>query len=145
MPSISALLHGHDPLMHAHDRLREGVYLDLEAKRGEYVFRFPHAIEKQLLGLLNDPRDLPIVILLLNILLTVVPAAAVVLYFESHLMGCTFLVINYAVYLQRYLVALLHVTEHKCLFKKGQLVIQRPPCTSQSHFLHTTQIARHLM
>ncbi len=107
--------------MLARERLQSGVRADLKAVREECVFHFPHALENFLLSLLNDPRDLPVAILLLNVLLTSVPGAFIVLYWRSHLLGAGFLACNFALYLQRYLVALLHVTEHRPLFKKGMI------------------------
>jgi len=101
-------------------RLIAGVKADLSANRQEHVFRLQHAVDRALQRLLNDPRDLPVAVLLLNILLTAVPGAILVIYWGIHLGGAVFLACNYSVYLQRYLVALLHVAEHRPLFRKGQ-------------------------
>ena len=70
--------------------------------------------------MLNDPRDMPVALLLANILLTVLPGVCIVAGARSHLLAAAFLVGNYVLFLQRFLVALLHVTEHRRLFKKGK-------------------------
>lgn len=101
------------------EALKAAVESDLNAKRREYLFRLPRRVEAWLQGLLQDPRDLPVALLLANILLTTVPLAACVAVSNSHLLGALYLIGNDALYLQRYLVALLHVSEHRELFRKG--------------------------
>ena len=108
-------------------RLEAGVKADLEARREEFVFRFPRVVEEGLREFLNDPRDLPVAVLLLNIILTAIPGAVIVLCWGTHTAGAAFLACNYALYLQRFLVALLHVTEHRALFRKGKFT---SPCIS---------------
>ena len=101
-------------------RLKAGVNADLDARREEFVFGIPRAFEDGLKELLNDPRDLPVALLLLNIVCTAIPGAVIVLYWGSHAAGAIFLACNYVLYLQRFLVALLHVAEHRNLFRKGE-------------------------
>lgn len=115
----------------AHQRLKAGVKADLEARREEFVFAISRAGEDALRELLNDSRDLPVAILLLNIILTAIPGAVIVLYWGTHTAGAVFLACNYALYLQRFLVALLHVTEHRTLFRKGK---STSPCVFAFQF-----------
>jgi hypothetical protein len=53
-------------------------------------------------------------------LCTVVPAVVVLFVAPpSHLLGAMYLAVNYGIFLTRFLVALLHITEHRCLFRPG--------------------------
>lgn len=96
------------------------AHQDVVGPRGEYAFRLPPWAAKPLLRALQDPRDEPIVHLLGNQLLTAVPAA-ILLYvvgIQSHLVGAAYMVTNYVLYLQRFMLTL-HFTEHRPLFKPG--------------------------
>lgn len=104
-------------------RATAAVEKDILAKRREFVFKLPNWVETQLLKVLVDSRDLPVARLLVNIVVTVVPAAFCVAYWPSHLLGALYCACNYVVFLQRFLVALLHVTEHRRLFRKGELAL----------------------
>ncbi|KXZ50920.1 hypothetical protein GPECTOR_14g167 [Gonium pectorale] len=74
---------------------------------------------KRLSSLLHDPRDEPVLHLLFNQLLLVVPAALLLfLYCRSHWVGATYMLLNYVLFLQRFMLTL-HYTEHRVLFKKG--------------------------
>ncbi|PNH03607.1 Pumilio 3 [Tetrabaena socialis] len=91
---------------------------DMRSPRCEYLFRIPAALARPLCALLHDPRDEPILHLLCNQLLLVVPA--VVLLFSvraNHWLGALYLALNYALFLQRFMLTL-HVTEHRQLFKR---------------------------
>ena len=95
---------------------------DLTAIRREYLFGVPSSWRKRILGTLREPRDLPVAILLVNNVLLIVPAACFVIKAKSHWVGLSVLVLNYVVFLQRFLVALLHISEHRQLFSKGELL-----------------------
>ena len=71
---------------------------------------------------LANSRDLPAATLIINVLLTSMPAAATLLLAPctSHVAWATFLVLNYLLYLQR-MVLCLHVTEHRPLFRSPAL------------------------
>ncbi len=100
--------------------------VDLSAKRSEYIFKPPEWARCTIDCLLNDPRDGPVAYLFLNILALAVPAAATLfLVPPSHILGAVYLAINYALFITRFLVALLHVTEHRRLFKPGTYCQQR--------------------
>lgn len=96
------------------------VQHDISAVRREYAFRVSW-LEKLLAGHLYDQRDLVVLRLLLNVLVVSLPSALGVFLFHSHLLGLCHLILNYALLLQRFLVALLHVTEHRRLFRSGKL------------------------
>lgn len=99
---------------------KAAALLDLSAKRSEYILKPPKWARCTIRCLLNDPRDEPVAYLFLNILTLAVPAAATLfLVPPSHILGAIYLAINYALFITRFLVALLHVTEHRRLFKPG--------------------------
>ncbi len=92
---------------------------DLRGPRREYLFRMPGFVARPLSTMLADTRDEPIVHLLCNQLLLVVPAAVLLfLYCHSHIVGALYFALNYALFLQRFMLTL-HVTEHRKLFKAG--------------------------
>lgn len=73
--------------------------------------------------MLADPRDEPLLYLLLNVLFTTVPAAAAVYRLTAtaggpypHLIGAAYLAVNYCTFLQRFLLGL-HCSAHRPLFK----------------------------
>ena len=75
---------------------------------------------QRLLPPLADPRDEPVLFLLYSICVTTVPSAAVVfLGPQWNVIGALHLVCFYALLLPRFVVALVHVTEHRNLFRKG--------------------------
>ncbi|GFR48554.1 hypothetical protein Agub_g10453 [Astrephomene gubernaculifera] len=91
---------------------------DTESPRAEYLLRLPSRVAKPLCALLQDPRDEPILHLLCNQLLLVVPAATLLFTCtQSHWLGALYLALNYALFLQRYMLTL-HFTEHRGLFKR---------------------------
>lgn len=103
----------------ASDRLHAAVSRDLCAQRREFVFLPPLAVQWHLRRLLSDPRDAPNAFLLFDLLATVAPATAALFALPpSHYQGAAHLTILYAVFLARFLVALLHVTQHRHLFKR---------------------------
>lgn len=110
---------------------------DLCARRSEYLFRMPSCVARPLVAMLADPRDEPIVHLLCNQALLVLPAVAL-LYAAppSHLIGALYFAANYALFIQRYMLTL-HVTAHRQLFRTrgwgvGQGVWGRGACVGCS-------------
>ena len=95
---------------------------DLLAKRGEFLFPLPSAIIDRIVPLLEDSRDRPAVILIINVLLTSVPAVATLMATgcTSHGAWAALTIVNYLLFLQR-MVLSLHVTEHRKLFKSAWL------------------------
>ena len=92
---------------------------DKHAQRCEYVFPPPRALQPLLLSLLADQRDGPALWLLLNVLTMVVPAAVCMfLWCHSHWVGLLYLGINYATFIQRFMLTI-HFTEHRPLFRKS--------------------------
>jgi hypothetical protein len=92
--------------------------VDLSSQRNEYIFKVPYGLRRIGLGLLLDERDEPALHLLCNVLCTTVPAAVLLHAFsvQSHLLGLAYFVVNYVLFLQRFLLTL-HYTEHRKLFK----------------------------
>ena len=102
----------------ATDRLHAAIRRDLCAQRREFVFLPPLALQWRLRRSLHDPRDLPNAYLLFNLLVTAAPAAGALFALPpSHCIGAVYLAVLYAVFLARFLVALLHVTQHQRLFE----------------------------
>ena len=98
--------------------------VDLEAKRREYIITPPAWARVTVRSLINDPRDEAVAYLFLNILTLAVPAGIAIFFMpQSHFLGAVYLTINYSIFITRFLVALLHVTEHRRLFKPGEAKI----------------------
>lgn len=98
---------------------------DLHGPRKEYLFAVVDtSLDVGIRGLLNDKRDVPAVDLLINICCTTLPAAVLlhILSVNSHMIGLTYFISNYVVFLQRFLLTL-HFTEHRKLFKPGELLL----------------------
>lgn len=97
---------------------------DIHGPRNEYIFDIADTSFDVVgvKGLLNDKRDVPAVNCLLNICCTTLPAAVLLhaLHLDSHAVGLLYMVLNYAVFLQRFLLTL-HITEHRKLFRPGEL------------------------
>ncbi len=93
---------------------------DLDARRAEFLFAAPRPIRGALLRLLRDPRDEPLLHLLLNVVLLAATPAACLFAFgvRSHLLGLAYLLVNYALFLQRFMLTL-HFSEHRKLFRSG--------------------------
>ena len=99
---------------------RSAVHRDLVAQRREYLFAPPQWLADRLLTLLNDPRDAPVLYTLFSIA-CLTPLSALLVFVTSwHLMGALHLVVFYALLLPRFIVAYVHVTEHRPLFKTGK-------------------------
>jgi len=93
---------------------------DLKNERKEFLFTLPEALESRFLSVLNDKRDIAMVRLMANITLTMIPAAAILFYLKSfnNLIGLLYVVVFYALYLQRFILTL-HFSSHRKLFAKG--------------------------
>lgn len=114
--------------------------LDLSAARREALFTPPATLASRLTALLADPRDAPLLFALLNVAVAVPPAAAALLLARpSHALGACYFATVYALFAQRFLLAL-HFSQHRRLFKPGALdalrrvraALRRACCTSAS-------------
>ena len=111
----------------ATDRLHAAIRRDLCAQRREFVFLPPLAVQWRLRRLLCDPRDAPNAYLLFNLLVAAAPAAGAVFALPpSHCLGAVYLAVLYAVFMARFLVALLHVTQHRRLFEGVPALLALP-------------------
>ncbi len=100
---------------------KDAASIDVAAPRKEYLFSLPTWSSEIILSNLRDARDMPVATLYLNIILVALPA--VILLYSApacHSFGALYLVSLYALFLARFLVALLHVTEHQPLFRQGE-------------------------
>lgn len=110
-----------------HDAATKAAHIDIRAARKEFVFPLPAWAARLVVSNLKDPRDEPVAVLYFNVVLTTVPmASALYAAPASHLFGALYLFSLYAIFLTRFLVALLHVTDHKPLFRKGELHLPPP-------------------
>jgi hypothetical protein len=110
---------------HWRDRAISAAKSDMVAGRAEFVISMPDFVRKWLLIGLRDERDMPVAVTLVGMLLLVLPAAGL-LYLSSllgnpsHVQGFLYFVFIQGLFLQRYLVALLHTTEHRPIFYRGK-------------------------
>ncbi|CAI5942692.1 unnamed protein product, partial [Closterium sp. NIES-64] len=106
----------------------ELVNTDFTATRQEYLFKPPRWIDTWLVAQLNHPKDAPLAYATFNIVCMSVPAAlAVVLIttpglggvggWKGNLIGATYVVLHYVLFMQRYMLAL-HFSEHLMIYKK---------------------------
>lgn len=102
------------------DAVRKAAASDLCASRNEFLFPLPSFLQKQVIPWLSSPRDLPILYLFYNICIVTLPAALAlyILAPSSHLAGAVYFALNYALFLQRFMLAL-HYSEHRRLFRSG--------------------------
>ena len=93
---------------------------DLTAVRHEFYFQLPSCLQASLQPLLQDERDLPILYLFFNVSATVLPAAVALFALPawSSFLGPLYFAVTYALYLERFLLAL-HYSQHRKLFKSG--------------------------
>ena len=92
---------------------------DVKAVRQEYLVRPPPWLSKAITPWLNDRRDAPVLFLLCNLLCTTLPAAVTLFVLPPNpWLGAVYLVLNYGLFLQRFLLAL-HYSEHRRLFRQG--------------------------
>jgi len=101
-----------------YELLLEQVKRDECGDRKEYVIDFSF-LDSIILKMIEDERDKIMVYLVLNMLcITVTSALAVFLVRPfSHLLAIGYLILNYVLFLQRYIL-MLHFSEHRRLFKK---------------------------
>ena len=106
-------------------RARSAALSDATAQRRDFLFRPPSSLASAFHSLLADPRDAPLLYLLLNVVTTTVPAALIIHRLApamsapyAHLLGAVYLAGNYGAFLQRFLLAL-HYSAHRPLFRPG--------------------------
>jgi fatty acid desaturase len=90
--------------------------VDMHAQRREFFFEPPHFIKHDLVTLINDPRDFPILCLLFNITVLTIPGALLVFVLDSNLFGFCFWLANLLLFQERFLLGL-HYSSHKSLFR----------------------------
>lgn len=115
--------------------IEAAVQKDLKAKRREYLFSPPSWLQRHFLPALQDSRDEPVAMLLMNILLVTLPSAVLLLLGpQKHWLGLIHVAVNYILLFPRFVVALLHVTEHRRLFKSGIVtsIVRAKACTCSS-------------
>jgi hypothetical protein len=100
---------------------------DLTADRWEYLFSLPEFVESYFLEMLVDKRDIVMVRLMMNVTLVMLPMAVLLFLWGSFhpLIGLAYVVINYALFIQRYVLTL-HFSSHRKLFAKGNILNQYP-------------------
>lgn len=117
---------------------RKLVDQDLTAVRKEYLFSLPSSCLDGLAGLLKDPRDVPLALAFMNMLVLALPAAVLLHVFrvQSHAVGLAYVLLNYALFLQVWL----------CVFEPCMAVCLHVQCacTSPSQ-LRGTASERHAM
>ena len=96
---------------------------DATAPRREFLFRPPARWRPFLQSTLCDPRDEPLLYLLLNVCCTTAPAAAILFRITpsvpapwNHILCAACLAASYAAFLQRFLLGL-HYSAHRPLFR----------------------------
>eukprot|EP00123_Amoebidium_parasiticum_P009243 comp19356_c0_seq1/m.22297 comp19356_c0_seq1/g.22297 ORF comp19356_c0_seq1/g.22297 comp19356_c0_seq1/m.22297 type:complete len:387 (-) comp19356_c0_seq1:61-1221(-) len=93
------------------------VNTDLTATRREYLFKPPQFLDSFFLSLLRDPRDLPMIYLLFNITVIVIPGV-IACYLLSPpwyvMIGFSFA--YWFTFVQRFILCL-HFSEHRRIFK----------------------------
>ena len=96
---------------------------DAAAQRREFLFGPPVNWRPFLRSVLCDPRDEPLLYLLLNVCCTTAPAAATLFWITpslpaawGHLLCAAYLTASYAALLQRFLLGL-HYSSHRPLFR----------------------------
>ena len=115
---------GEVPSSSVKDIIGDVVEKDLKARRREYLFTPPQWLQRFFLPALQDSRDEPVAMLLMDILMVTVPTALTVfLGPQRHLLGLIYVAVNYILLFPRFVVALLHVTEHRRLFRSGNFTI----------------------
>jgi len=99
-------------------RARKAAMCDVNGTRKEFLVALPEAGVKLLIAEMRDPRDKPLLYLFANVVMFTIPTAALVYFLPpNHWMGLAYVCTNYALFLQRFALAL-HYAEHNKLFKK---------------------------
>lgn len=98
-------------------QLIDAALKDKTAKRKECVFELPNFLSSHLLPLLCNQKDRYILYLYINIICITIPSALLLFFFapNSNLFGSLYVITNYVVFLQRFMLAL-HYSQHKRLF-----------------------------
>jgi len=101
-----------------YEELFKNVKQDEQGTRYEYIFGFSF-LDSLILSVVEDPRDKIMVYTTLNILFITFGSALTLFIYRpfSHLLAVGYLVVNYALFLQRFIL-MLHFSEHRRLFKK---------------------------
>jgi fatty acid desaturase len=98
--------------------MTEFVNKDLNAARWEYFFKPPKVLDEKLQTMIVDPRDIIILYLVFNIMVTVLPAAlAMYLLPLPGWVGVLYIVAVDVLFLGRFILAL-HYSSHRRLFKQ---------------------------
>ncbi|GBG43263.1 hypothetical protein CBR_g76857, partial [Chara braunii] len=85
---------------------------DLTASRSEYIMKPPWPFDAWVLSQLRDSRDAPMGYLMFNICTIALPAAIAMFVFPvTHWMGAVYLLLNSALFMQRFILCL-HFVEH---------------------------------
>jgi hypothetical protein len=106
--------------------VRRAATTDLMGERKEFLFKFPTSlIQKQVVPMLQNSRDIPIVYLYSNICMLILPAALALFTYTptSHSVGAMYFILNYVLFLQRFMLAL-HYSEHRMVFRPGKFNIK---------------------
>ncbi len=94
---------------------------DLRAARREYVFKIPSSLSRLLLArYLKDERDEPLATCLFNIL-SFLPVTICTFCVSSHCLGAAHFIALYALFLQRFMLAL-HYSQHRPIFRRGSML-----------------------
>jgi len=102
--------------------------MDLIAERREYWFEIPKFLQKRALNLLEDPRDIILVHLLWNIMITTVPCGIALFFLKDELnpytiaLGSFYNAANWILYGRRFILTL-HFASHRRLFKKEHWIL----------------------
>ena len=119
------LAHLDEPVPDPATRAWIAALSDASARRREFAFCPPACLRPALRNMLADTRDEPLLYLLVNVLLTTVPAAVAVFWLCAkvstpwgHCLGAVYLAANYVTFLQRFLLGL-HCSAHRPLFRSA--------------------------
>jgi len=105
-------------------RALTAAFKDVTAQRREFLFGPPASWRPFLLECIHDPRDEPLLFLLLDVCCTTAPAAAALFCvtpslpaLAQHLLCAAYLAASFAAFLQRFLLGL-HYSSHRPLFRR---------------------------
>ncbi|CAJ1419269.1 unnamed protein product [Effrenium voratum] len=108
-------------------KLKPAERTDLDGSRNEYLFRTPILSDK-LQPLLKDPRDAPMLHLMLNIAELVVPGVIMVFAVNllgmagwvRHFVGVTYILSVFGLFLERFML-MMHFSSHRTIFQNDTL------------------------
>ena len=96
--------------------IKQEALIDRDGKRREALFTLPESIQHMIIPMLNDPRDVLITMLQINIGVVVLPAVFYFFLFSSsHLFGLVHLATVYFLFVQRFML-MLHFSEHRFVY-----------------------------